>query len=151
MTIIWALLSENVSSSICGQRRPRSDCADAQSDQGIRCPLTESLDTKECMNGKQKPGLFCACAGWSESAHFTHVWRYFFAWHGPYTVRKNGIGGVARVQHLDPFLAATLTCIRLLQAVKRNNVCLYRSGMSRHGVLLATLTENKCWLFRTCP
>ena len=26
-----------------GQRRPRSDCASAQSDQGLRCPLTKSL------------------------------------------------------------------------------------------------------------
>ena len=25
---------------MCGQRRPRSDCADAQSDQGLHCPLT---------------------------------------------------------------------------------------------------------------
>ena len=37
--------------------RPRSDCADAQSDLGLRCPLTESLDTTECMNGEQKLGL----------------------------------------------------------------------------------------------
>ena len=28
-----------------GQRRPRSDCADAQSDQGLRCPMPELLDT----------------------------------------------------------------------------------------------------------
>ena len=27
---------------ICGQRMPRSACAFAQSDQGLRCPLTES-------------------------------------------------------------------------------------------------------------
>ena len=24
--------------------------------------------------------LLCACARWSESAHFVHVWRHFFAW-----------------------------------------------------------------------
>ena len=30
---------------ICGQRRPRSACAFAQADQGLRCPLTESMDT----------------------------------------------------------------------------------------------------------
>ena len=29
--------------------------ASAQSDQGPRCPLTELLDTIECINGKQKP------------------------------------------------------------------------------------------------
>ena len=25
--------------------------------------------------------LLCTCAGWSESAHFVHVWRHFFTWH----------------------------------------------------------------------
>ena len=25
---------------------------------------------------------FCMCR-WSESAHFSHVWRHFFTWHGP--------------------------------------------------------------------
>ena len=42
--------------SMFGQRRPRSDCGDAQSDQGLRCPLTKSLDTRECINGEQMPG-----------------------------------------------------------------------------------------------
>ena len=41
----WASPCKNVSSDICGQRRPRSACASAQSDQGLHCPLTESLDT----------------------------------------------------------------------------------------------------------
>ena len=31
--------------AICGQRRPRSACAYAQADQGLHCPLTESMDT----------------------------------------------------------------------------------------------------------
>ena len=30
---------------LCGQRRPRSACASAQADQGLRCSLTESLAT----------------------------------------------------------------------------------------------------------
>ena len=46
----WAVPDENVSSSICGQRNPRSDCASARSDQGLYCPQTEALDTTECMN-----------------------------------------------------------------------------------------------------
>ena len=49
---IWAARCESVSSGICGQRRPRSACASAHSDQGLRCPQTESLDTKG-VNGKQ--------------------------------------------------------------------------------------------------
>ena len=32
------------SSDICGQQRPRSACASAQSDQGLHYPLTESFD-----------------------------------------------------------------------------------------------------------
>ena len=37
-------------SGICGQRRPRPDCADAQSGLGLCCPLTEVMDTKEYMD-----------------------------------------------------------------------------------------------------
>ena len=36
-------------SGTCGQRRPRSDCASAQSDQGLHCPVTESLDIIGCI------------------------------------------------------------------------------------------------------
>ena len=28
--------------------------------------------------------IICACAGWSESAHFAHVRRHFLAWRSPY-------------------------------------------------------------------
>ena len=42
-SILLAAPCENVSSGICGQRRPRSACASAQSYQGRHCPLTESL------------------------------------------------------------------------------------------------------------
>ena len=40
---------------ICGQRRPRSACASTQSDQGLHCPQTDSLNTTECMNGEKGP------------------------------------------------------------------------------------------------
>ena len=59
---------------MCGQRRPRSACADAQSDQGLRCPQTELLGTIECLNGQQTS--LCACAGW---CGFAHARRHFFA------------------------------------------------------------------------
>ena len=42
---------ENMSSDICGQRRPRPACTSVQSDQGLCCPQTESLDTIESING----------------------------------------------------------------------------------------------------
>ena len=43
--IIFAAPCEQVSLHLCGQRRPWSDCASAQSDQGLYCPLEESLET----------------------------------------------------------------------------------------------------------
>ena len=56
--VIWTTPGENVPSGICGQRRPRSACTSAQSDQGLHCLLTESSDTTECMNGEQRPECF---------------------------------------------------------------------------------------------
>ena len=71
---------ENESSGICGQGSPWSDCAFAQSDQGLHSPLTDSLGTIEC-RAKVRMTLF-TCAGWSEYAHFACVRRHFFAWRG---------------------------------------------------------------------
>ena len=47
---------------VFGQRRPRSECAHAQSDQGLPCPPAKSLATTECMNGEQRPGGYFAHA-----------------------------------------------------------------------------------------
>ena len=58
----WDAPCENVSSGICVQRRPRLACTSAQSDQGFGCPLSELLDTIECMNGEQRPGWYMAHA-----------------------------------------------------------------------------------------
>ena len=46
INISWTAPCENVSLSIYGQKRSRSDCASAQSDQGLHCPLTESQDDR---------------------------------------------------------------------------------------------------------
>ena len=59
-TYNWAAPCEKVSSGICRQQRPRSDCTSAESDQGLYSPLTESLGTTECMNGEQTPGPSCS-------------------------------------------------------------------------------------------
>ena len=75
---------ENVSSSIYGQQRPESACASAQSNQGLRCPSTETFDTIECANGEQMPRSdFAHARDGSESVHFAYVRRPFFAWRGP--------------------------------------------------------------------
>ena len=47
------MLWENMSFGTCRQQRPRSAFSSMQSDQGLHRPLTESLDTTECMNGEQ--------------------------------------------------------------------------------------------------
>ena len=57
----WTEQCENVSSGICGQRRPRSACAFAQSDRALHCPLTEPLDTTEYTDGAIARMILCAC------------------------------------------------------------------------------------------
>ena len=47
---------------LCGQRMPGSDCADAQSDPGIRCPLTKSMDIVEQIMSADDPDQI----GWVE-------------------------------------------------------------------------------------
>ena len=44
-----------------GQRMPRSTCAFAQSDQNLRCAVTESLETIDCIGEQRRP--------WSDCAH----------------------------------------------------------------------------------
>ena len=76
----WSAPCKNVSSGICGQRRPRSACAFAQSDQGLHIPLTESLNTITCTKVEQMPGWdFAHAQDESESVHFAHVRRQLFA------------------------------------------------------------------------
>ena len=48
--------------AMCGQPRPRSDFADAKSNQGLLYPLTETLATTECMNAEQRVGWYVAHA-----------------------------------------------------------------------------------------
>ena len=57
---IYAAQCENVSLDICGQRRSRSACASTQSDQSLTCPLTESLDAIEYLNGEQTTECYFA-------------------------------------------------------------------------------------------
>ena len=77
--IIWATPCETVSSDICEQRGPRSAYASAQSDQGIPCPLTESLDTIECINGEQRPGWDLAHAPDDVNPNILHMLKDTFS------------------------------------------------------------------------
>ena len=56
MKIYQVYPCENVPSGICGQRTPRWACASVQSDHGLRCPQTKSLDTIKCFTREQMPG-----------------------------------------------------------------------------------------------
>ena len=71
--------AKEMSSGICWPRRPSSACASAQSDQGLHCPQIELWILQNVWKTRM---ILCACAGWSESAHFAHVQRHVFAWHG---------------------------------------------------------------------
>ena len=72
----------------CGQRRPRSAYASAKSNQGLHCPLKESFDTKECMNGEHGTRMIiCAYTDlWIWISAFAHVRRYLSAWRDPYDI-----------------------------------------------------------------
>ena len=61
---IWAAPIENVSAGICGQRRPRSDCASPQSDQGLHYPLTIIGYYKMYEWRANARMILCACAGY---------------------------------------------------------------------------------------
>ena len=50
----------NVSLGMCRLQRPRLACTSMQSEQGLHCLLTRSLDTTACMNGEQRPGYYFA-------------------------------------------------------------------------------------------
>ena len=45
-------------------------CPSVQSDQGLHCPLIESLDTTECMNGEQRPRWYFAHVQDDLNLHF---------------------------------------------------------------------------------
>ena len=62
--------------------KARSGCAPPQSDQDLHCPLTQPLNTTECMNGEQRPAWYFANEQGDPTAYVVHVPRHFFAWHG---------------------------------------------------------------------
>ena len=62
-----------------GQQRPRSDCASAQSDQDLPCPLTESLDTTEFLMESKGPDETFQQAQDDVKPHFVHAQGKFFA------------------------------------------------------------------------
>ena len=59
---------------IYGQRRPRSDCTFAQSDQGLHCPHTKSTDTVKCIDSIATSLIrLFGFAAWSESLPFAYI------------------------------------------------------------------------------
>ena len=59
---------------------PRSASVSAQSDQCIRCPIIDSLDTIECIKGENARMRL----GMNLNVHFAHCRKRLFAWCGPY-------------------------------------------------------------------
>ena len=79
---LWVDKNQKRLQGMCRQQRPRSACASAQSDQGLRCPLTEILDITEWMKGEQMPRWYFSHEQVDLNVQFAHVWRHVFAWHG---------------------------------------------------------------------
>ena len=101
---IWAARCENESLGTCGQRRPISACVSAQSDQGLHCPLTESLNTSKWMMERKSSDdtlrvrrIIWICALWAylNAIFFVVVWRprCYHATKLHYMVRDNVAGG----------------------------------------------------------
>ena len=66
-------------SDMCGLRKLRSDCADAQSDLSLCCPPEEHFDQWLSREGAAKNLMsLCKYAGWSVSSMCAHVKRYIF-------------------------------------------------------------------------
>ena len=61
------------------QQRPRSDCVDSQYNHYLHCPLTVFGYYRMFEWRAKAQMILCACTELSESAHFVHVWRHFFA------------------------------------------------------------------------
>ena len=62
-------------------------CASVQSNQGLRCPQTETLATLECFNGDQIPGWDFARVQDNENTHFLRMLKdTFFARRSPYEI-----------------------------------------------------------------
>ena len=107
------------SSGICRQRRPRLDYACAVWSR----PLLSAYRiigyyrmNEWRVKAWTKP---CACARWSESAYFAHVWRRFFAWRGSY---EDPPGKVTVTEH-SPHSTQGFNCFTL-EFVKWSSLCL---------------------------
>ena len=71
----------------CAVSEGPDQCASAQFEQDIHCPLiesVESLDTTECMNGKQMPGWYFAHVQQDLNLRILRMFEVtFFTWRGP--------------------------------------------------------------------
>ena len=70
---IWYATHEKGPYAICGQRRPRSACANAQADQGLRCPLTESVDTVVYVDELRLLKAYCTDAHADLDVCYSHM------------------------------------------------------------------------------
>ena len=82
---IWAASWQNQQSGMCAQRRLRSACASAQSDQSLRCPHEETLGPQLPIEHTAKTLIrLGGCPGWSESSLGTHAILLVLSWGGSY-------------------------------------------------------------------
>ena len=141
LATVWALPCENVSSGICRQRWSRSACTSALSDQGLSCPLQESLDTTECMDWEQRPGWYFAHVQNDMFTHFAHVQRHFFTWDGPYHLNK-----FTDRQMMDKCSLQLIPSGRLMCANKYSLTSMAWISLGPWKLLLDMGSSNHWWL-----
>ena len=74
---MWCATHEKNPYVICGQRRLWSACANAQADQGLRCPLTVSMDAVVMSTNRECPDQMNGCARSSGPLLFGYGIRAF--------------------------------------------------------------------------
>ena len=83
---------ENMSSTGRRQGRSRSDCAFAQSDQGLHCPLTDSLATTKCMNVELRSRWYFAHVQDDLNFHILYIFEGIFSLGAGHICLKLGAG-----------------------------------------------------------
>ena len=79
----------------CGQRRPRPDCASAQSGLSLHCPLTDSFDIVEYIDIEQRSLSGCAASLAELDLYCSHM------------SRRNSFLGAVHIDILESFLQIT--------------------------------------------
>ena len=116
----WAASWQNQQNGMCAQRRLRSACASAQSDQSLRCPQEESLGPwlpNECPVWVFAVCSMGRCPGWSESSLGAHAILLILSWGGS----NAGFNGQYAVNSYDLVHFKTMAALIIQFSCNRSN------------------------------